>query len=151
MTAKLIQLILVTVTAVGLACGPATAGEKWKTYEMGESGQVVMFPMSPEEIAAENAKNAARPAPKPSKAAETLVVTYELAESGAVVAFPVTAEETLSARKPAAEKCLKRSAPEPEKATTPSVVVKEYELSECGEIIRFTRPNTEAEKPVGNY
>ena len=38
-----------------LTYGLATAGEKMKAYEMGEAGQVVLFPMSPQEIAAEAA------------------------------------------------------------------------------------------------
>jgi hypothetical protein len=150
MTAKLIQLIVVTVTAVALACGLATAGEKMKPYEMGESGQVVMFPMTPEQIAGEDAKNARRTALKESKATEPMVVTYELAESGEVIHFPATAEEIKAAGKQPAESVAKRFASEHEKVKKPNVVVKGYELCECGEIIRFSRSTPEAEKLPAN-
>jgi hypothetical protein len=146
MTAKLIRLILVTVAAVALTCGLATAGEKMKTYEMGESGQVVMFLMTPQEIVAENAKNPRRTALKKPEATGPMMITYELAESGEVITFPMTAEEIEAAGKKAAEKAAKRSASEHEKVKNPNVVVEEYELCECGKIISFTRHKTEAEK-----
>ena len=58
---------------------------------MGENGHIVSFPMTAEEIAAEDAKIArfkARHENKISKK-ESNMVTFELAESGATIEFPV--------------------------------------------------------------
>ena len=53
MTKKLIKSMLVMAMVVTLTCGMASAAQKMKAVEMGESGQVILFAMTPEEIAAE--------------------------------------------------------------------------------------------------
>ena len=96
MTAKLIKSILVTVVALTLTCGLATAGEKMKVYEMGESGQNVSFPMSAEEIqrtALRDAQEAAqRTARKNMRANKPNVPVDEckLCESGEIITFVKT-------------------------------------------------------------
>jgi len=70
---------------------PAFAGDRVKAYEMAESGITIEFPMTPEEIAAEDAENDRRAAIRKSKSVEQKkqVVIFELAESGVIIEFPV--------------------------------------------------------------
>lgn len=150
MTAKLIKSILVMVMAVTLTAGLSAAGERMKAYEMGESGQVVLFSMNPEEIAAEDAKTTRMAALRESESKEPIMETYEMAESGEVISFPMSAEEIKTAERLVAEKTAKRSASKRESVKKPNVVVEEHELCECGEIITFTRANTKAERLPGN-
>ena len=74
-----------------LTIHPALAEESVKSYEMAESGQTFSFPMTSEEIAKEDAKNAKHAAIKKTKPEEQnrQVDTYELAESGITIEFPV--------------------------------------------------------------
>ena len=129
MTAKLIKSILVTVLAVTLTCGLATAGEKMKAYEMGETGQVVLFPMTPQEIAAEAALLAAI---KRSEIEAPMVKTFELAESGETITFPMSAEEIRAAKAAMTEV-------KSVQAEQTDAAVAEYELAESGCIICFPK------------
>ena len=99
MTAKLIKSTLVAAMAVALTCGPATARERMRAYEMGESGQVVFFSMTPEEIAAEDARITRLAAREESGSKEPMMVTYEMAESGELIGFPMSAEEIETAER----------------------------------------------------
>jgi len=127
MTAKLIKSILVTILAVTLACGVVTAGEKMKAYEMGEAGQVLLFTMTPQEIAAEAAMLAAS---KRSEIEAPMVKTFEMAESGETISFPMSAEEIRAAKAARAEVKSVQA-----KQTHAAGV--EYELAESGCVICF--------------
>jgi len=129
MTAKLIILILATVLAVTLACGLATAMEKMKAYEMGETGQVVLFPMTPQEIAAEAALLAAI---KRSEVEAPMVKTFEFAESGETIIFPMSAEEIRAAKAAMTEV---RSV----QVKDTDLQVEEYKLAESGIVIKFPK------------
>jgi hypothetical protein len=118
--------------AVALTAGLAAAAEKMKAYEMGESGQVVRFPMRPEEIAAEEAEAAKLAAAKQSAAERPMVKAFELAECGETITFPMSAAEIRAAK--AARTELKPVQP---KQTDAAVV--EYELAESGCIICFKK------------
>ena len=69
-----------------------TPEKRLVTFEIGESGRLISFPMTATDIAAEDARRARMAAlhiartvlPKPK------VVTYELAESGMYITFPMT-------------------------------------------------------------
>ena len=117
-----------------------------KAYEMGESGQVVLFSMTPEEIAAEDAETARLASLRESTPKEPMMETYAMAESGEVISFPMSAEEIKTAERQAAEKAAKRSASKHESVRKPNVVVEGLELCECGEIITFTKTNTKDER-----
>ena len=62
-----------------------------KVFEMGESGQSVAFPMTAEEIDAEDAENEGLAAARKAKSEEPPkhIVIYEFAESGITVEFPL--------------------------------------------------------------
>ena len=56
------NMILITfillVMGIFLTIDPVIAGDRFKIYELAESGVTIEFKMSPEEIAAEDAENA---------------------------------------------------------------------------------------------
>ncbi len=138
MTAKLIKSILVMVMAATLTAGLATAGEKMKVYEMGESGQTVAFKMTAAEIAAENARSAAINAANHQKSNAGLLV-IEMGESGENVSFPMSAEEIQRTARREAQEAAQRTAQKNMRANKPNVPVEECELCESGEIITFVK------------
>lgn len=144
MTAKLIKSILVMVMAVTLTAGLATAGEKMKVYEMGESDQTVAFKMTAEEIAAENAENArlaAINADNRQKSKAGLLV-IEMGESGESISFPMSAEEIQRTALREAQEAAQRTAQQNMRANKPNVPVEECELCESGEIITFVKTSS---------
>ena len=141
MTAKLIKSILVTVVALTLTCGLATAGEKMKVYEMGESGQTVEFKMTAAEIAAEKARSAAINAANHQKSKARLLV-IEMGESGQNVSFPMSAEEIQRTALREAQEAAQRTAQKNMRANKPNVPVDECELCESGEIITFVKTSS---------
>jgi hypothetical protein len=66
-----------------------------KVIEMGESGQIVEFSMSPEEIATEDTDSARHVALRKEgfNKPRTPVASFEMAESGIVIEFPVDPPE----------------------------------------------------------
>ncbi len=144
MTTKLMKSILITVMAVTLTCGLATAGGKMKAYEMAESGQVVLFPMTPQEIAAEAAEAAKLAVIKRSETEAPMVRTFELAESGEVLTFTMSAEGIRAAKAAVTEVKSVQS-----KQT--DVTVEEYELSESGITISFPMKSVEERIAKINY
>ena len=62
---------------------------RFKTIEMGESGQIVSFLMTPEEMAAEDAeKQRLSEIRRKSSVNDRQTVAYEMAESGMLIEFP---------------------------------------------------------------
>ncbi len=141
MTTKLIKSILVMVMAATLTAGLATAGEKMKIYEMGESGQQVAFKMTAEEIAAENAENARLAAINAHnrQKSNTGFLVIEMGESGQNVSFPMSAEEIQRTALREAQEAAQRTVRENMRANKPNVPVEECELCESGEIITFVK------------
>ncbi len=80
-----------------MTMNPANAGEQLRIFEMGESSQIVSFPVTAEEIADEDAKIGRLKALHDSKASKVggEVITFELAESGKAIAFPVEVVEIM--------------------------------------------------------
>ncbi len=144
MTAKLIKSILVMVMAVTLTAGLATAGEKMKVYEMGESGQTVEFKMTAEEIAAENAENARLAAINADNRQKSITrfLVIEMGESGQNVSFPMSAEEIQRTVLKEAQEAAQRTAQKNIKTNKPNVPVEECELCESGEIITFVKTHS---------
>ncbi|MBW2411971.1 MAG: hypothetical protein JRF72_19415 [Deltaproteobacteria bacterium] len=70
----------------------ALADENIKVYEMGESGQIVSFPMTAEEIAAADCDNKKPAAVRKASAEKTraAVLIYEVGEGGHRITFPLT-------------------------------------------------------------
>ena len=126
-----ITYMMVITLGFVLSMPAALAAERVKTFELAESGVVIEFPMTPEEIAAEDAANARQAArdKEPLERRERI----ELAESGLVIEFPMAAEEMAAEDAENARRAALRS-----KGTalpTPEVVV--FELAESGQTIEF--------------
>jgi hypothetical protein len=94
---KNIIVILGCILTLGIFIinSSATAGQRVKLFEMGESGQTVEFPMTPQEIAVEDAENDRLSALRESKLKKPKkrVVEFELAESGIIIEFPVDVDD----------------------------------------------------------
>ena len=127
--------ITLMVMGIFFTINPAFAGDRVKVFEMAESGIIIEFKMTPEEIAAESAENI-----KPVKFKEESkknpgqrLNVYEMAESGQTFSFPVTAgkiaAEDAENAKLAAIKTIKSEEPKRQ------VVI--FELAESGVTIEF--------------
>lgn len=70
----------------------ALADARFKVYEMGESGQIVSFPMSAEEIEAADCDNKKLAVLRTANTGKTraAVLIYEMGEGGHRIAFPLT-------------------------------------------------------------
>ena len=126
-----------TLLVIGmfLAIHPAFAGDRVKVFEMAESGITIEFPMTPDEIAAEDAERAKQVALKEAaeKNSRQRFNVYEMAESGQTILFPMTPEEIAAenAENVNLVAINKRKSEEQGK----QVVI--FELAESGEIIEF--------------
>lgn len=89
---KLVKIYSILLVSLFSIAGLSTAGERYQAYEMGESGQLVFFKMSAEEIVLEDAVLARAELMKNSwnNKAEKWVETIELPESGMVLEFPMS-------------------------------------------------------------
>jgi O-acetyl-ADP-ribose deacetylase (regulator of RNase III) len=126
-----------TLLAMGmlLTINPAFAGDQVKIYEMAESGITIEFPMTPEEIAAEEAENATQAARRQAAKnnSRQRFKVYEMAESGQTISFPMTSEEI------AAEDAenARRAAIRKSKSVEQKKQVVIFELAESGVAIEF--------------
>jgi len=134
---KTIIITIFTLLVIGmfLMIHPAFAEDRVKVYEMAESGIVIEFKMTPEEIAAEDAEKAKQFALK--KAVENdprqRLKIYEMAESGQTFSFPMTSEE-IAAEDAENDRlvAIRKAKPEEHKK---QVVL--FELAESGVSIEF--------------
>jgi len=123
------------VMGIFFTINPALAGERVKVIEMAESGIIIEFKMTPEEIAAESAENIKQVAlqEESKKNPGQRLNVYEMAESGQTFSFPMTPEEI--AAKDAENVnlvAIKKTKSEEQKN---QVVI--FELAESGETIEF--------------
>ena len=137
----MIAIVMAVVLAMSLASHPATAEDRYKVIEMGESGQTVEFKMTAEEIMAENARSAAINAANHQKSNSGLLV-IEMGESGESVSFPMSAEEIQRTALRDAQEAAQRTARKNMRANKPNVPVDECELCESGEIITFVKTHS---------
>lgn len=94
------KITIVATLAFFVIGGCATSGstmveKRVKTFEMPESGQVITFPLTEEEIAAEDAEIARRKAAQLArkKKPKERVKIFEMPESGQIIIFSMTMEE----------------------------------------------------------
>ena len=112
----------------------ASAEKRHIVYEMGESGQTVSFPMTPEEIAAVDADNARLVQGGALKSQKTAprFKTIEMGEGGQIVSFLMTPEEMT------AEDAEKRRLSEiRRKSSVDDRQTVAYETAESGMLIEF--------------
>jgi hypothetical protein len=130
--------LVISAMALFLNLNTATAADRLKVFEMGESGCSVCFPMTAEEIAAEDAKAARLAAIREAKLenpGERMRI-YEMGEGDHTVSFPLTAEEIAAEDankdRPVSKKAVQSG--EAEKRVTT------FEMAESGQVIEFSVP-----------
>ena len=134
---KNVIIIIAILSTLGIFLRISQASEEKRVIviEMGESGQTVEFPMSPKEIAAENAENARLAALRQAKLKkpEERKQLIEMGESGQTVEFPmslkeITAEDAENSRFAAIRQA---------RLKEPQRQVVTFELAESGILIEF--------------
>jgi len=130
----LVLTLLITVTTVA-------AAERVKVFELAESGVNITFPMTSEEIYAEDAAKARLISIREANVtkSEKRLHIFEMAESSQTISYPMSAEEI--ATKDAGMVKFNVSAI---KKIKPKMRVTQFELSETGEVIKFLSPEIEA-------
>lgn len=130
----LVLTLLITVTTVA-------AAERVKVFELAESGVNITFPMTSEEIYAEDAEKARLNSMREANVtkSEKRHHIFEMAESGQTISYPMSAGEI--AAKDAEMVKLNVSAI---KINKPKMRVIQFELAESGEVIEFLSPEIEA-------
>ena len=133
---RIILIISLLMIISFIAVSTALAEERVKVIEMGESGQTVEFPMTPKEIASEDAEfarlDAIRQANR-NKPKERMQAT-EMGESGQIVEFPMSPEEIASENQENARLAAIRKA----KLKNSQKHVVAFELAESGIVIEFS-------------
>jgi hypothetical protein len=143
---KAVSIIIAILLTIGISleANTAIAEKRVKIFEMAESGQTFEFPMSPEEIASENAENArlavVRQA-KLNKPKERKKV-IEMGESGQTVEFPMSLEEIAAEDADNAKIAASRQA----SLTRPQKQTLTFEFAESGITIEFPVSSSENQK-----
>ena len=129
-----------SILIIWLVPSIAIAEQRMITFEMGESGQTVSFPMTQKEIIeAERVDKVIEKINQRKRSRKKIwVESYELAESGIVINFPMSDEEIIET------KARYRDFVNHQKkmAELQKETVKQYEVFEMGEsglIIRFLK------------
>jgi hypothetical protein len=134
------KITIVAIVALFVFVGCATNGssmveKRVETFEMPESGQTISFPMTEEEIAAEDAEIARRKAAYLTRKIkpQERVKTFELPESGQIITFSMTKKEiAIEDAKIARREKLKHKA-----AKKPKKQFERFEMPESGNYIYF--------------
>jgi hypothetical protein len=140
-------LVCKLALALVVVFNPAQAAERFKAFELAESGQTVYFLMSAEEIAIEKAQGARqevlletiRPKPIPR------FKVFEMGEGGHTVAFRLTPEESAAMEAENRDRAPSHST----RAETSKPQTAGVELAESGQMIAFPHP-TMNQQPVGD-
>jgi hypothetical protein len=140
---NLIYIFAIIFAATFFTINSAGAGERVRVFEMEESGITIKFPMTLDEIAAQDAAyDKLISASKKSVAgSKNQVIVFEMGEGGQTVAFPMTAEEITAVN---AENA-RLAAIKATRTTAPPEPVVRFELGESGYIIEFPAAGTEME------
>jgi len=134
---KNIKLYIFTIIFTAIFFNFITAGaeERVRVFEMAEGGFTVEFPMTPEEIAAQDAAydKIIASSKKSVVDSSNQVIVFEMGEGGHTVGFPMTAEEITTANAENTRLAAIKAAT----ATAPPESVTRFELAESGHIIEF--------------
>ena len=132
------NMILITfillVMGIFLTIDPVIAGDRFKVYELAESGVTIEFKMSPEEIAAEDAENARLAAIREanSNRSQERLNEIEMGEGG-TISFPMSVEEIAAEN----SKNARRAAITEARSKKREDQVVTYELPDGGPLIEF--------------
>jgi hypothetical protein len=136
-------IIAITLPAIFFTLNTAGAGGSLRIFEMAESGIAIEFPMTPDEIAAQDtAYGQIRAASKKSTTNTNInLKVFEMGEGGHTVAFPMTAEEITATNAENARLAAVKAAG----TTAPPEPVVRYEMAESGHIIEIPEARTDME------
>ena len=137
---KVILTAISILAIVMVSLSTASAEKRHIVFEMGESGQVVSFPMTSDEIVAHEAENTRRVNSKALNSKQTAprFKTIEMGESGQLVSFLMTPEEI------AAEDAENRSIYKTHKnSSVDETQTVSYEMAETGVMIVFPERTSE--------
>lgn len=140
---NILNIFAITFPAIFFTFSTAGAGERVKVFEMAESGFTIEFPMTPAEIATEDAAygKIITGSKKSAPGSNNNVKVFEMGEGGHTVAFPMTAKEITAVNAENAWLAANKTA---RLATIQEPVVR-FELAESGHFIEFSAENTEME------
>ena len=129
--------ILSLMIMVSINSAAAEAEARYIIIEMGESGQIVSFPMASEEISGHEAdiEGLMQIGASISQTIAPRVITFEMGESGQVFSFPITSEDIKAENsdKPRISGIRKKSTADERQPVI-------YEMAESGERIEFYKP-----------
>jgi len=137
------HIIAITFPAIFFTLNTAGAGDRVRVFEMGESGITIEFPMTPDEITAEDTAYGQIMAASQKSISDTNInlKVFEMGEGGHTVAFPMTAEEITAANAENARLAAIKAA----RAAAPPEPVVRFELAESGHLIDFPETKIEME------
>ena len=97
MKKDILTTISILIATFLIVINTATAEERVRVIKMGESDEIVEFPMTPQEIAADDAENARLAAIRETKlkVPNGKIKIIEMGESGQTVEFPMTSDEII--------------------------------------------------------
>jgi len=123
-----------SVMGVFLTTDPVIAGDRFKVYELAESGATIEFKMSPEEIAAEDAENARLAAIREanSNRPKERLNEIEMGDGGSI-SFPMSVEEIAAENSNNAKLAAIKEA----RSNKREEQVLKYELPDGGPLIEF--------------
>ena len=134
MRKDILTSITILAMVIVLFINTATAEKRHIVIEMGESGQTVSFPMTPEEIAVADAKNTGRAHVETLNSQKTAprFKTIEMGESGQIISFLMTPDEmaTEDAEKQRLSEISRKSSDDDRQTIA-------YEMAESGVLIEF--------------
>jgi hypothetical protein len=136
----IVTTIILLAVVIFINANLAFAENRVTVFEMAESGVTIEFPMTPEEIAAEDLKNAriAEIKEDDKQRPRARLKVIEMGESGQTVTFAMNAEEIASEDAEFARLAAIRAA----KSRKSQNQVVKFELAESGIIIEFPEKST---------
>ena len=140
MTNKLVTIYGVVIMSLLSIAGLSIAEERYQTYEMGESGRLIFFKMSAEEIALEDAALARSELIRNSKKKKTekWVETIEFAESGMVLEFPMSKKQIGLAKAKAEQALLKAKTKIESPGEDPCLLAETVEMGDGNTVVFYT-------------
>ena len=138
-----LYIFAIIFTSIFFIVNTAGAAERVRVFEMGESGLTIEFPMTPVEIAAQDAAYGKLIAASKKSVVDSKnqVIVFEMGEGGQKVAFAMTAEEITAANAENARLAAIKAA---NSTALPEPVIR-FELAESGRIIEFPQAKIEME------
>jgi len=138
-----VDILAIIASTIIFTFNTASAADRVRVFEMGESGHTIEFPMTPAELAAENSGNALLTATGRANVTKSKekVKVFEMGEGSHMVAFPMPAAEVTAEIAANVRLAAIRAA----KAAKPKKRSDVFELAESGLTFEFPVTVTDTE------